>query len=672
MSNTETLSQSDTISDIPSSLQEKLKTETDLDVDFTTPISNPATAKPSEHFANFFCNNDGEKNDLEVENSKALLLIRLRHIYPGDLDEITEERSDEIDVTELDKQDCSVLRQWKQDSFNANFLKSRFYSECIDEEDSSMNRARTRSTANSATTRPSTCAENLNSGGISPITDFDNFDKAALIEKFKGIRLTGSMVERCNSHEKELDKTKDVESPAKIEKNENAYEDAIERFKKKRRPIELTNVDNENKFNEYDILNVKRVKESEDELIRPLIMNNSLTSMHFMVNNQSSTTFKMINDDTSSQTSLGSYLASSQNLIKSQNNLSLAGKRKNTTSIDCASKNLTNTARIQALESETTREECSQYAYSKTFQNGFKSLKEIGIAQTLKRKRVETALSIKNLSPHKNVKKIGVASTQSFFKYSSKTGTNANNKLQEKHDHRKQFEAKLRKSKVEVKAHTLKFAAPQKLTKAICDEEDIASRIRSETSLSRRISSQQINHKLTKFFVTNKTSLKTRMEKQIKKFHLISVGNDSDVSGSRSKANSMSTRSETMVKISKTQLSLGNDFKCDFKQPADYFSNRYSPSKLSSKKQVPLKLGLVNSATLKVQKKAFIKNKNSKNVELIDKNLHVKESKLLSYESMVEYRNWEIMGKKHELSSSTTDMLFLDSRSKPKEYKDSN
>jgi len=233
MNEIDILSQSDKTSDLPSLLREKLDITGDLD--FISPQISPTSRKSIAELMGVNFSNE-YMNDEDVENTKNMLLLKLKNMELNDLDAIIEEKSEDIDMTELDKTDCSFLLR-KNDSLGSDFVKNRFYSECINEDDPILHRGRTKSSvAYGKTPLPEYMDPNqlLVDDSIKKFQSFERNQKIDKFSAFDDMSIQSRSIVKRIALEKDLDRTKDVESPVKVENEDRMYAAQIEGSKRRR------------------------------------------------------------------------------------------------------------------------------------------------------------------------------------------------------------------------------------------------------------------------------------------------------------------------------------------------------------------------------------------------------------------------------------------------------
>lgn len=254
MNEIDILSQSDKTYDLPDGLKEKLDFNTDID--FISSEIGPINRRNIAAFMGLEIEQDITLTETDVENSKNVLLMKLINLQSAILDEIAEERSEEVDMTLLDKTDCSLLHLRKSESSNEYFFNLKYNSDQYDEE-APLCRARTKSSMEGLIEEPQTSNEYFSSGKLrnSKVTKnmiaFRNSDGLGSPDS--------NMFKQLDNLDNTSDRTKDLGSPVKPPGEDIGYIAAMERFKKKKKPNKVTNIHQDIGLNEIELSDIRRV-----------------------------------------------------------------------------------------------------------------------------------------------------------------------------------------------------------------------------------------------------------------------------------------------------------------------------------------------------------------------------------------------------------------------------
>lgn len=266
MNEIDSLSQSDTTSDLPSILRDKL--EISADFDFMNPSISPRAKSTIAEMMGLDFNFVKYPVESTVELSKNALFLKLKNMPNGQLHEITEEWSEEIDLTIVDNKDNSILFE-KYNISLSDVKKGRFYSECLEDDDPVLQRLRIKSTIASAQTSPPVFDEAFFDNMILADDSIRSFELNRLGEFSSSTKKESTIkkTDDCKNVGANNIKPLDFGTPVLAEKEEELYMEQIERFKKKKKPLEVINASEDMKFQEFHFSNIKRVTITTDQTI---------------------------------------------------------------------------------------------------------------------------------------------------------------------------------------------------------------------------------------------------------------------------------------------------------------------------------------------------------------------------------------------------------------------
>lgn len=297
MNEMDTQSQSDTTNELPSILRDNLEMGGELD--FINTKMSPSVKKTIAELMGLNTS-PLQPNDIDIETSKNLLLLKLKILQPGDLDEITEERSEDIDPSEIDRTDCSFLSLRKNDSIGAGFVRSKFYAEFIQGNENSLHLEKTKSTRGSTKNTQQPDMKLLNKNFVTAIRRFhaDSEDNQfCILKDLDSVNESNDDITDNNC--KEVDYSKN-----EIDANEDVgYDDEMERFKKKRKPLEVNAVEKDHKLDGFQFSEIRRVNLNAEQ---PIKFVNSTTTTKISNSGTSSTNILItesnsLNPETSQQ-----------------------------------------------------------------------------------------------------------------------------------------------------------------------------------------------------------------------------------------------------------------------------------------------------------------------------------------------------------------------------------
>ena len=256
MNEIEIQSLSDKTSELPSVLREHL--ELNNDFDFISPEISPTARKSMAKVMGINTLNNNS-SDMEVANIKQMLLSKLKELQPGDLDSIREENSEEFNMTEIDRTDCSYILR-KSDSLSEGLNNTKHCSELIEKDDLCFHRTRTNSSI----------ADNNEFLPIATQTDpfffnssktqFQQFDKNEPINILNAVQnINFDIRTKDLKNDESLIRNKDAESRIQTEKEYDKYIDQIEKFKKKRKPEEILPTEGDFRLGDIQVDEIRRI-----------------------------------------------------------------------------------------------------------------------------------------------------------------------------------------------------------------------------------------------------------------------------------------------------------------------------------------------------------------------------------------------------------------------------
>ena len=296
MNESDAQSVSDTTSDFPSILRDKL--ELSADFDFVDGPISPTSKKTIAELMGL-TSSPIAPVEIDVEQSKNVLMLKLMSMQPGYLDEIIEERSEEIDLTEMDKTECSLLLLRKNDSVDTLMLRNKFLAELRLDRATCGAEDKTKSTVTGDRSGIKHDAKLLNGDLVGAIKQFQAFEDAGQFCLLNDLNNISESFSRSGFF------GADKEDVFKTDKEDAVFADQIERFKKKRKPLEVDAAEKEPKLNELQFSNIRRVNLNFEQ---PICYSSSNTTTKLPDSGTNSTNFLVtetnsLNPETSQQES---------------------------------------------------------------------------------------------------------------------------------------------------------------------------------------------------------------------------------------------------------------------------------------------------------------------------------------------------------------------------------
>lgn len=254
MNESDSMSQSDTTSDFPSILKDKLELSNDIDF-MDMPVS-PTSKKTMAELMGLL-SSPITHPDIDVEYSKNVLLLKLMSMQPGDLDEIAEERSEEIEPTVIDRTDCSLLLLRKNDSMGSVMLNKKWLNELRCESEAGLLRDKSCSTFSDKLSIPQGDINLLSVDLVETIEKFHDYEPENHFLVLRNMNNSNESLNDSGMFPKNKPGFEHRESTNRRE--ELGYAHQMERFKKKRKPLEVDAAEKNPRLNELHFSNIRRV-----------------------------------------------------------------------------------------------------------------------------------------------------------------------------------------------------------------------------------------------------------------------------------------------------------------------------------------------------------------------------------------------------------------------------
>ena len=259
MNDRESFEYSDATLELPSLLKEQLEQSAELDF-INEGINTTAKDSMAEQMGLNILN--PQPVEMNINSIKDNLILKLKNCLLHDLDEIEEEKSEDVEPTELDKTECSFLLSKNNNSLLGDIAKNRSYSECMEEIDISRHCMRNKSTEIGKKKNKEIYTESFKTyseDSYCKQSSFKNNDDEGMSQTTKNTNNTDKKIKSQANTEHDFDNSIKIEPVIGTAKDDQIYEDKIERFKKKRKPLCLASTEDNGKLNKFDFTDVRRV-----------------------------------------------------------------------------------------------------------------------------------------------------------------------------------------------------------------------------------------------------------------------------------------------------------------------------------------------------------------------------------------------------------------------------